>query len=235
MPVRNLQPRFRVLLLFIVMAGILCITAAGHIPPFSNCSPVAKRVVYLRPDMDIFLIRHTTPAVTYGTCYGFADLDLAPTFPVEASRVQEVLPDKALMVFASPLQRCSKLAGFLFGETFQTDERLREVNFGDWEMKTWEDIAVTTPKTWMADYLHEPVPNGESYAQLYSRSIAAFREIIASGQDTAIVTHGGVIRSILAFATGTPIEASYDIRVEYGRVAHLHLNGNGLEVKGVNI
>jgi alpha-ribazole phosphatase len=185
--------------------------------------------------MDIFLIRHTTPAVTYGTCYGFADLDLAATFPEEAGRVQGILPDKHFSVYASPLQRCSKLATFLFGSTFETDERLKEVNFGDWEMKTWEEIPETTPKNWMADYLHEPVPNGESYTQLYARSIAAFRDIIASGQDTAIVTHGGVIRSIVAYATGTPIDASYDIRVEYGRVVHLHLNEEAFEVKGINI
>lgn len=185
--------------------------------------------------MDIFLIRHTTPAVTYGTCYGFADLDLAPTFPEEAGRVQGILPDKDFAVYASPLQRCSKLATFLFGSTFQTDERLKEVNFGDWEMKTWEDIPETTRLNWMADYLHEPVPNGESYTQLYNRSIAAFRDIIASGQDTAIVTHGGVIRSILAYTTGTPIESSYDLRVEYGRVVHLHLNGGEWELKAVNV
>lgn len=185
--------------------------------------------------MDIFLIRHTTPAVTYGTCYGFADLDLAATFPEEAARIQRILPGKQFTVFASPLQRCSKLATFLFGTPFQTDERLKEVNFGDWEMKTWEQIPETTPKTWMADYLHKPMPNGESYIQLYERSTAAFRDIIAAGKDAAIVTHGGVIRSILAYATNTPLESSYGIRVEYGRAAHLHLNGSGFAVRGVNI
>lgn len=186
--------------------------------------------------MDIFLIRHTTPAVTYGTCYGFADLDLAPTFTEEAGRIQALLPGKHFAVYASPLQRCSKLATFLFGETFLTDERLKEVNFGDWEMQTWEDIAVTDAKHWMTDYLNQPVPNGESYSQLYTRSIAAFQDIITSGKDTAIVTHGGVIRSVLAYATGTPIAESYNLtRVEYGGVVHLHRNGNGFEVKGINL
>lgn len=185
---------------------------------------------------DIFLIRHTTPAVEYGTCYGFADLDLAPTFHLEASRIRSILPGRDFTVFASPLQRCSKLADFLFGARFRTDPRLREVNFGDWEMQSWSQIARTTPKTWMADYLYDPMPNGESYAQLYDRSISAFQEIVADiRQDTAIVTHGGVIRSILAYASGTPLEASYDIRVNYGKVAHLQLRDGKLEVKSVNI
>lgn len=186
--------------------------------------------------MDIFLIRHTTPAVTYETCYGFADLDLAPTFAEEAGRLQGILPHKTFTVYASPLQRCSKLAAFLFGGSFTTDERLKEVNFGDWEMKTWHDIAVTDAKNWMTDYLYQPVPNGESYSQLYTRSIAAFRELAASGKDTAIVTHGGVIRSVLAYATGTPVMDAHRLaRVAYGRAVHLHLNGNGLDVKGVNL
>lgn len=186
--------------------------------------------------MDIYLIRHTTPDVEYGTCYGFADLDLAHTFPAEAARVKELLPNKTFSVYASPLQRCSKLATYLFGEGFRKDDRLREVNFGDWEMRTWTDIAITTPKTWMEDYRYDPMPNGESYAQLYERSVKAFEEILQNmQQDTAIVTHGGVIRSILAYATKTPLGESHDLRVEYGRVAHLHLNGNGLEVKAVNI
>ncbi len=185
--------------------------------------------------MDIFLIRHTTPDITYGTCYGFADLDLAPTFMEEAARIRNVLPEKIFSVTASPLQRCSKLADVLFGPGFRTDERLREVNFGDWEMLPWSEIADTTPKNWMADYLTDPMPNGESYTQLYDRSVTAFEEIIRQQQDSAIVTHGGVIRSILAHVTRTPLNESYDIRVEYGRVVHLHRNGNGWEVKGINI
>lgn len=184
---------------------------------------------------DIFLIRHTTPDVIYGTCYGFTDLDLASTFHTEAARVQHILPAKDFTVFASPLQRCSKLAEFLFDTPIVTDERLREVNFGDWEMQTWTDIAITTPKTWMADYLYNPMPNGESYAALYERSIAAFQEILKTKEDTVIVTHGGVIRSILAYATGTALEDSYGIRVEYGRVAHLRVNEEGFEVKGLNL
>lgn len=186
--------------------------------------------------MDIYLIRHTTPDVVYGTCYGFSDLDLAHTFQSEAARVRALLPDQPFDVYASPLQRCSKLATFLFGENFRKDDRLREVNFGDWEMRTWTDIAITTPTTWMHDYRYDPMPNGESYAQLFDRSIRAFQEIIDNiQQPTAIVTHGGVIRSILAYAAGIPLTEAHTRRVEYGRVAHLHLNGNGLEIKAVNI
>src|SRR5688500_9857593 len=46
MSVKNLQPRFLVLLLFIVIAGVLRITAAGHITPFSNFSPLGAMALF---------------------------------------------------------------------------------------------------------------------------------------------------------------------------------------------
>lgn len=46
MSIKNLQPRFFVLLLFILVAGVLRITAAGHITPFSNFSPVGAMALF---------------------------------------------------------------------------------------------------------------------------------------------------------------------------------------------
>jgi hypothetical protein len=46
MSIKNLQPRFFVLLLFIVVAGVLRITAAGEITPFSNFSPVGAMALF---------------------------------------------------------------------------------------------------------------------------------------------------------------------------------------------
>ena len=42
--------------------------------------------------MEIYLIRHTTPAVEAGTCYGQADLDVIETFEQEASIIKQYLP-----------------------------------------------------------------------------------------------------------------------------------------------
>lgn len=46
MSVKNLQPRLLVLLLFIVVAGVLRVTAAGHITPFSNFSPLGAMALF---------------------------------------------------------------------------------------------------------------------------------------------------------------------------------------------
>jgi alpha-ribazole phosphatase len=190
--------------------------------------------VLLHCGMEIYLIRHTTPAVTYGTCYGFTDLDVAASFPEEAARAKQLLPAHSLEVYSSPLIRCSKLATYLFGTPFKTDPRLKELNFGEWEMQRWNDLGENALQNWMNDYVHARVPGGESYQDLYDRSTAAFLEIVGAGKDAAIVAHGGVIRAIIAYATQTPLEKSFDIRVEYGRVSKLVVTPDEITVSFFN-
>ena len=184
--------------------------------------------------MEIYLIRHTTPAIERGTCYGFADLDVANTFTEEATRVKQLLPDKPFVVYASPLQRCSKLAHFLFGDNLTKDDRLKELNFGDWEMKRWDDLGPDALQAWMDNYVYARVPGGESYEDLFKRSVEIFKEVIAKNQDAVLVTHSGVIRALLAYVTNTPLENSFDLRVEYGRIARLRVTDGKMELLGVN-
>jgi alpha-ribazole phosphatase len=184
----------------------------------------------------IYLVRHTTPDVVYGTCYGFTDLDVAPTFDEEVQRLKGIMPSGAVSLHSSPLQRCYKLAQALYDTPIQTDARLKEVNFGAWEMVPWTQIPETGPNTWMQDYLYDPLPEGESYAQLYARSIAAFRNIVktaAPDKPIVVVAHGGVIRSILAFVSGTPLEEPHTQRITYGQAACILENNNQLQIEGI--
>lgn len=185
--------------------------------------------------MNIYLIRHTAPIIPRGTCYGFSDLDLAPTFEAEASRLLPLLPDAPLNVYASPLQRCSRLAKFLFKDAaIHLDDRLKELNFGDWEMQRWDDLGENAMQAWMNDYVRTRVPGGESYEDLHARAMEVFGEIVATGKDSAIVTHGGVIRSILSFVTNTTLEKSFDIRVEWGHMARLQVMDGKFTVLGID-
>ncbi|UCJ06316.1 alpha-ribazole phosphatase [Chitinophaga pendula] len=185
--------------------------------------------------MEIYLIRHTTPAISRGTCYGFADLDVAPSFQEEAARISTILPDtRSFDIYTSPLQRCARLATHLFGETVTRDARLKELNFGDWEMKTWDSLGENALQAWMDNYVYARVPGGESYHDLYLRSIECFNEIVGKNSDAIIVAHSGVIRAILAYATNTPLDKSFDIRVEYGRTAHLKIKEGKTEVVSIN-
>src|SRR5271170_2762307 len=90
---------------------------------------------------DIYLIRHTTPAVAKGICYGQTDLDVTESFSRESEVIRRHLPDGILSVYSSPLQRCARLARQLFpGHTPSLMDELMEVHCGEWEMRAWDDL-----------------------------------------------------------------------------------------------
>ncbi len=181
--------------------------------------------------MEIYLIRHTTPAVEQGTSYGQSDLDVTETFPDEALNIRPHLPSTIRQVVSSPLRRCSKLAAYLFpAEQIQWQDGLKEINCGAWEMQKWKDIPEAVSLKWMEDFVHTPFPLGENYVQLQQRVVTVFTAIRQTGKDSAIITHGGVIRSILAHITQTPLADSFDrFTLHYGCVIRLTEKGAGFE------
>lgn len=79
---------------------------------------------------------------------------------------------------------------------------LREISFGDMEGMTDEAIAVTFEEFKKEQARMEkdlPYPGGECAADVIKRAMPVFEEIASSGsQNVAVVTHGGVIRTMVA-------------------------------------
>ncbi len=175
--------------------------------------------------MHIYLIRHTTPDVQKGTCYGQTDLDVTDTFTNEVAHIQPFISDAIETVYSSPLQRCKKLADALFPtKDIIINNDLMELNCGSWEMQLWDAIPKTEMHPWQNDFINVIVPGGESYVQLYDRVVKCFEEIKAAGKTAAIVAHGGVLRSIVAYLTQTPLKESFDVfSFNYGCVIKLNL------------
>jgi alpha-ribazole phosphatase len=183
---------------------------------------------------DIYLIRHTTPAVAKGICYGQTDLDVTESFPEEAQLIKKSLPAHFAAVYSSPLQRCARLAEHLFpGQPILLRPELMELHCGSWEMQPWDELPKEEIDPWMADFVNITVPGGESYLDLHSRVTQCFTAIAngptaagnptAADSPTAIVAHGGVLRSILAGITGTPlIESFKTFSLNYGCVARIY-------------
>ena len=121
--------------------------------------------------MKITLIRHTRVAVETGICYGWSDVGVAPSFETEASRVKENISNEQFdIVYSSPLSRCRKLAAFCGFHEPILDDRLKELNFGEWEMKSWNELS-SDPRSeaWFKDWVNNPTPNGESLQDQYDR------------------------------------------------------------------
>src|SRR5258706_8175453 len=98
-----------------------------YLPGMDHCLEVCSM-------SDIYLIRHTTPAVDKGICYGQTDLDVTESFMDEAAVIRQHLPPVFSSVHSSPLQRCSRLAAHLFPELPLTlHPQLMEIHCGEWE------------------------------------------------------------------------------------------------------
>ncbi len=195
--------------------------------------------------MEIYLVRHTTPAVEKGICYGQANLDVTESFHSEAAIIRQHLPENATAVYSSPLLRCKLLAEHLYaGHTIHLKDELMEINCGNWELKVWDDIPKHEIDPWMKDLINVRIPAGESYTDVYERVKECFNKIVDlykpdnSGQfpakpntisRTVIVAHGGVIRSILSHITNTPLQDSFKVfTLHYGCVIKIVQKNNGL-------
>ena len=180
--------------------------------------------------MEIYLIRHTTPAVAQGICYGQTDLDVTETFEEEVNAIIPHLPKNIQTVYSSPLQRCRKLAEALFANhSIQLHKDLMELNCGSWEMQEWNVIPKPEIQPWMDDFVHVVVPGGESYTQMHERVVKRFESITEQSQPAVIVAHGGVLRSIVSHITQTPLKESFDVfSFHYGCVVKIIADENKL-------
>lgn len=181
--------------------------------------------------MSIYVIRHTTPLIDKGTCYGQADIDVTAAFLEEAGIIQQYLPVHLQAVYSSPLQRCRKLAEHLFpAAAISFEHDLKEINCGEWELQRWDDIPRAVIDPWMNDFVNVCIPGGESYIHLFERVTRCFDAVTGMGREAAIVTHGGVIRSILAHITHTPLKDSFAaFSLHYGCVVKIDRMQDGFQ------
>jgi len=173
----------------------------------------------------LLLIRHAEPHEdARGRCYGRLDIGLSPTGLASAERLAESLREVELdAVSVSPRLRAVQTAAALGGRP-TVDDRLRELDFGELEGRTYDEIEREQPelfRRWMETPTLVRFPGGESYAELRERVAAAVDDIVAAGTDrtVALVSHGGVIRAALAVALGLPDERAFALDVGYARVS----------------
>jgi len=184
--------------------------------------------------MEIVLIRHTRPAVDDGVCYGRSDVDVCADFDAHVRDVRARLGDVAdAAMFSSPLLRCRKLAEVLGIPRY--DERLQELDFGDWELLPWSRIDRTEIDRWRADVVAFTPPGGESYGMLHRRAVAFLEEICAEGLERVlVVTHGGVIRALLARVLDIALEQSLAYRPGFGSLTRIALRDGRFELQSLD-
>lgn len=118
-----------------------------------------------------------------------------------------------LPVWTSPLRRCRDLAERLHPQPI-IDDRLAEMHFGDWEGRRWDDIPRTELDAWAADVAGYAPPGGESPRQLQRRALDFVESLDVP--EAVIVTHAGVIRTLLAHWQGLAPERWTELNFAYG-------------------
>lgn len=105
---------------------------------------------------------------------------------------------------ASPLSRALDTAARL-GVAAEPEPRLVEMSWGEWEGHTLAELRLGFAGTideLEAQGVDFRPPSGESPRDVQERVTPLLAEIVASGKDTAAITHKGVIRAVFSLATG---------------------------------
>jgi broad specificity phosphatase PhoE len=101
---------------------------------------------------------------------------------------------------------------------YQTDARLAEISFGEWEGLTYQDVLARDPDivaTREGNKWDFRPPCGETYAEVAQR-IAAWHATIA--EDTVVCAHGGTARALTAVRGVAPPEDAVHQSIEHGVV-----------------
>lgn len=193
----------------------------------------------------LLLIRHAaTNAFVNNAMLGSTDMGASSA---GLDRVERLLPFlkeyEPDTWYCSPMRRAVQTAERLQNLTsrnfnFIEDERIREIDFGRWEQKTYADIEASDPDLipgW-CHYDDFTFPEGESVAGFVGRVGAVLDELSTSGKNTiGVVTHGGVIRTMICLALGLSTKNYLLFTVHPASLTILDLYPQGGILTGLNI
>lgn len=181
--------------------------------------------------MKLYLIRHGMTQGNKRRAYIGAGTDE----PLCAEGIAQLLGrsyPKADIVFVSPMKRCIMTAERIYpNQEMVLCEGLKEMDFGDFEGKTYEELKDQPDyRRWIECGGENPFPNGESRRNFTLRSQNAFRECLEKVRQrereinaVAFVVHGGTIMAVME-EYGTPKGAYYRWQIENGGMIELDID-----------
>jgi len=167
----------------------------------------------------IHIIRHgITEGIQKKYFYGWVDLPVVEEGfdELEMFKKADIYPKfdySDALFYTSGLTRANQTLETIFGDVeYEANPKLKEINFGDWELKTYHDLESTNKwQEWMEDTTGDfRFPNGDSAKSFFERIIEGYNEVLKNhkmkelshrhdGKDavSVIVCHGGTIASIM--------------------------------------
>ena len=186
------------------------------------------------------LLRHAETAWSAeGRIQGCRDIPLSEAG--RASLASFALPEacRGMRVVTSPLVRCVETACLLGAQEAVCDPRLVEMHWGNWEGRVLAEL-----RTELGAEMRENEARGwdfrpaggESPREVWARIRPWLAEVAAAGEPTLAITHRGVIRSVLATATGWDMRGPPPAKLDWGAVHLFSLADDGTpSVQALNV
>ena len=139
-------------------------------------------------------------------------------------------------IVTSPLQRCARFAEELaerLAVPLSVERGLQELHFGDWEGHSAAQLMETDEQGlglfWSDPYAFTP-PNGEPVIEFSARVLAAVQRLHHAyvGERILLISHGGVMRLLLAQARGLPREQLLQVSVGHGALLAISVAADGV-------
>ncbi len=183
----------------------------------------------------IILLRHGSVDCKYdGRYLGSTDVPLSTKGLEEAAAIGRYVANiNCNHIFASPMLRVRQTleAALSPEKTVEYKENLREIDFGDWERKSFSEIKAQYPdevNSWAEGSDEFSFPNGSSPGDFYSR-IELFKKTLmdTSGSTIMVFAHGGVILALICSILGLGKDKMLAFKVDRGSISTLELFENG--------
>ena len=181
---------------------------------------------------ELFLLRHGKTLANEEKRYcGKTDLPLSEQGREELLEKKErgAYPDiSRCTIYTSGMKRTTQTLRLLYpelAESFTEEKAFQEIDFGDFEMKSYEELKENSAYTeWVTkevDRIHRgiqenPCPNGESWNKMNERVLVSLETILKNDRSVAIFTHGGVISAIMAHFFPNERKSLYEWQPDFG-------------------
>ena len=148
----------------------------------------------------LYLIRHGRTKANEQWLYcGSTDLPLSEAGAEQLKSIRYQVP-KDCVFMTSGMKRTEQTLKILFGEvTHKVDTRFREVDFGIFEMRSYEELKNEADyQEWISGDNEKKVPpGGESGEQMLSRVLDGLADLQKEENDVVLIAHGGVIAAMM--------------------------------------
>lgn len=191
--------------------------------------------------MELFLIRHgETESNKQKRYQGWTESPLSEKGARQAEKVGFFLAGQGIeRLYCSDLKRAvntARVIGAGSGLKPVATPLLREINFGQWEGLTFDEIEAAWGEEislWLDDPFHRSPPGGETLADVCARMqtfLEQLAEIATDGQRIAVVSHGGSIRALLYQVLNLSPTSYWDLKIDNASISLIHKEGARLKI-----